>query len=191
MIKKIIFLIFIVGHISFASMDNFIDVHPDTWYYKDLSYAYENGWVQGFQDQTFRPNDYMTRLEALHITLKMMGHYPDADDLWDEWTLENAEIFGLTFDREYMDYNQDVSRQEMIQIGLRATDVSIEDDLYKYSLVISDFDDIEFYWQPIILRAYSLGLIKGYDDKSVRAEMPLKRSEGIVILNRVYKYIQP
>lgn len=191
MIKKIMILIFILGHFSFASTDNFLDVEPDAWYYKDLSYAYSNGWVQGFQDQTFRPNDYMTRLEALHITLKMMGHYPEEDDLWDEWTLEYAEIFGLTFDREFMDYTQDVSRQEMIRIGLRATDVSLEDDLYKYSLIISDFDDIEFYWQPIILRAYSLGLIKGYDDKSVRAEMPLKRSEGIVILNRVYKYIQP
>lgn len=191
MIKKIILIFFIIGHFSYASINNFIDVETDAWYYHDLSYAYNNNWIQGFEDHTFRPNDYMTRIQALHITLKMMGHYPEEDVLWDEWTLENALIFGLTYDREFRDYYQDVSRQEMIQIGLRATDVSIEEDLYKYSLLISDFDDIEFYWQPIILRAYSLGIIKGYHDKSIRAEMPLKRSEAIVILNRVYKYIQP
>jgi hypothetical protein len=189
MIKKIILLFFLLSQLSFGLSNDFVDIHSKQWFYNDISYAHKNGWVQGFQDQTFRPEANMTRLEALHITLKMMGHYPTEEDLWDEWTIINAETFGLSIVGEFYDYDENISRQEMIRIALRAIEETLEDDFYRYSQTISDFNDIDFYWQPIILRAYGLGILKGYEDQSVRAELPIKRSEGVVLLNRIYKYL--
>jgi S1-C subfamily serine protease len=69
-IFTLIFL-FISSTIAYAKLSTFKDVFPDKWYAKTIEEAYNLGLVNGYEDQTFRPEQYITRGEAAQIALNI------------------------------------------------------------------------------------------------------------------------
>ncbi|WP_373599802.1 S-layer homology domain-containing protein [Paraclostridium bifermentans] len=56
--------------------ENFSDVNQGDWYYDEVLKAVKQGYIQGYVDKTFRPNDKITREEACKIIgtiLKVSG----------------------------------------------------------------------------------------------------------------------
>lgn len=49
----------------------FSDISPGDWYYQYITYAHFQGFVEGYQDGTFRPNDKITRAEAVQMTMQI------------------------------------------------------------------------------------------------------------------------
>jgi len=47
--------------------ENFIDVNQDAWYYKDVCIGIREGYINGYEDGTFRPNEPISREEAASI----------------------------------------------------------------------------------------------------------------------------
>lgn len=47
------------------------------WFYDAVATAYANGWVSGFTDGTFRPNQTITRAEAVSILNRVLGRSCD------------------------------------------------------------------------------------------------------------------
>lgn len=47
----------------------FADVQPDAWFAPAVSFAKEKGWVSGYNDKTFHPEQPVTRAEAMKIML--------------------------------------------------------------------------------------------------------------------------
>jgi len=52
---------------------NFTDVSPGMWYYDDVSIAVNAGYIVGYGDGAFRPNDPITRQEAAKIIGVLLG----------------------------------------------------------------------------------------------------------------------
>lgn len=52
---------------NIGTQTSFHDVAPDMWYAEYIKFASENGWISGYSDGTFRPNDFITRDEATKI----------------------------------------------------------------------------------------------------------------------------
>lgn len=48
-----------------------------SWYYDAVATAYANGWVSGFMDGTFHPNQTITRAEAVSILNRVLGRSCD------------------------------------------------------------------------------------------------------------------
>jgi hypothetical protein len=48
---------------------NFTDVHNNDWFYDAVVAARSVGWIDGYSDKTFRPNQNINRAEALKIIL--------------------------------------------------------------------------------------------------------------------------
>ena len=46
---------------------NLTDIYPDDWYYENVIIAQEAGYIIGFEDGTFRPNDDITREQLSKI----------------------------------------------------------------------------------------------------------------------------
>jgi len=46
------------------------DVDPAAWYAKAVTYLYDNDIIRGYDDDTFRPNAYVTRAEATAMAVK-------------------------------------------------------------------------------------------------------------------------
>lgn len=57
----------------------YLDVNPDAWYYTYVAQAATYGWIGGYPDGTFRPNNSITRAEVCVIVNNMLGRTPDED----------------------------------------------------------------------------------------------------------------
>jgi hypothetical protein len=53
------------------------DVEPDDWFYADVVGATQYGWISGYGDGTFRPDDTISRAEVAAIMNRMLGRQAD------------------------------------------------------------------------------------------------------------------
>lgn len=60
-----------------ASDHPFSDVEADAWYHDTIAGASQYGWIGGYKDGTFRPQNTITRAEVTAITNRMLGRVPD------------------------------------------------------------------------------------------------------------------
>ena len=66
----------------FANLDTsgeniFSDVSENAWYYDAVVGSIQYGWINGYEDGTFRPNKTITRAEVTTITNRMLGRAAD------------------------------------------------------------------------------------------------------------------
>ena len=57
----------------------FSDVDEDDWFYKAVVDSIQYGWIHGYPDGTFRPNNSITRAEVTAIVNNMLGREADED----------------------------------------------------------------------------------------------------------------
>ena len=57
----------------------FSDVDEDDWFYKAVVDSIQYGWIHGYGDGTFRPNNPITRAEVTAIVNNMLGREADED----------------------------------------------------------------------------------------------------------------
>lgn len=75
---------FTVIAMRFADLDTsgeniFSDVDADDWFYDQVIGSIKYGWINGYEDGTFRPNNTITRAEVTTITNRMLGRVADED----------------------------------------------------------------------------------------------------------------
>ena len=112
----------------------FEDIRSKDWYYEDLRIAVKYGYINGYEDNTFRPNNPITRQEAMKIIT----------------TLKN---------------NKDVNL----------------DKIYQYS----DFKDIDCWAKEYVEGAIEAGYIRGDENKLIKPKGNITRAESITMLNRL------
>jgi len=68
---------------SFEAVESFTDI-GEHWAKEEINEAAARGWVNGYEDNTFRPNNFITRAEAVSMINKVLGRQPETvDDLID------------------------------------------------------------------------------------------------------------
>ena len=70
----------------FAQLENsgkalFNDVTPDHWAYQAVNAAAEAGWIKGYPDGSFKPDDFITRAEAVSLINRMRNRVITAEEL--------------------------------------------------------------------------------------------------------------
>lgn len=55
----------------------FSDVEPEDWFYDQVVGSIQYGWIGGYEDGTFRPDNTITRAEVTAITNRMLGRAAD------------------------------------------------------------------------------------------------------------------
>jgi len=58
-----------------AGSSDFSDVDNNYWAYDQIVTAKENGYVKGYEDGTFKPNNYISRAEAAKLISNIIGYY--------------------------------------------------------------------------------------------------------------------
>lgn len=58
---------------------SFSDVSTKNWAYSYIATAVKKGWVVGYSGNKFKPDQPITRAEAVTIINRMLGRYPDAN----------------------------------------------------------------------------------------------------------------
>ncbi len=56
---------------------DFVDVAKDSWYYGAVQTAVSYGWLRGYEDDTFRPEQNISRAEAVSVINRMLARIAD------------------------------------------------------------------------------------------------------------------
>ena len=67
------------GKLDTSGSNIFTDVNADDWFYDQVVGAIKYGWIGGYADGTFRPNNTITRAEVTVIVNRMLGRAADPD----------------------------------------------------------------------------------------------------------------
>lgn len=65
------------AHLDTTGENIFSDVTADAWYYDYVVGSIQYGWINGYEDGTFRPNNTITRSEVTAIVNRMLGRSAD------------------------------------------------------------------------------------------------------------------
>ena len=153
----------------------FTDVTEGDWFYDAVRYAYENGLMDGVEDNRFAPNSATTRAQLVTILYRLegqptvSGNLPFTDvetGIWYTdailWAAQNNIVNGVS-DTEFAP-GDDLTRQQLVTILYRYAeakgyDVSASADLSGYP----DADQVQDYAQPAMAWAVAEGIVEGMD----------------------------
>ncbi|MBE7042132.1 MAG: S-layer homology domain-containing protein [Ruminococcaceae bacterium] len=83
---------------------SFVDVDKDRWSYSFILTAANKGWISGYEDNTFRPENPITRAEVTSIVNRMLNRVPD--EAYIDANVNNLKIFPDNTDKEFWAYYQ-------------------------------------------------------------------------------------
>lgn len=163
------------GNVSEVGLP-FLDVSENSWYAKELSYCYHNGYINGTTRISFSPNDNITREQLAAMIWRIEGEpapdssaYPFKDKSSDYskraicWATENNIIKGYT-DGTF--HPKDIcSRQDMVTIfyryaNFKKADTSASVDLTK---MFTDASSIGSHAKAAVSWATAEKIINGFN----------------------------
>lgn len=160
---------------SFAA---FSDVESDYWCEMQINDFLESGFVDGYEDGTFRPEQSITRAEFSKIINSYMGYEVSGD--WQEANMEVAKEKGyLTVGNK----ESTITREEAFVSLNRLMNL---DDIEDVSLEYSDSSDISVWALQATQNLTFTRYIKGFPDNELKPKQNMTRAELVAIL---YEYV--
>lgn len=190
----IIFAIFTSAALPVMAQVSFSDVKQSDWFFDNVMSMTQKGLFSGYEDGKFKPDNSMTRAEFLTVVDKILELDTTAgSDQWYEAVYLSAVDAGIitkgemSFDKNTL--NSPIPREEMSMIAVRAMEKLGETVTVAYEgnvkASISDFSQVGTYYRDYVLKAYSSGVITGYEDNSFRPKTELPRCQAAAVLNRI------
>ena len=101
--------------LSVSAAKTYTDVKSGDWYYEFVNYMSDKGIINGYTDNTFRPNNYVKRTEFIKMMVETFGlemattiNYTDVDS--DDWLYDNTALEQINY---YLE-----SRPDVLFVGL-------------------------------------------------------------------------
>ncbi|MBP1157124.1 MULTISPECIES: S-layer homology domain-containing protein [unclassified Paenibacillus] len=145
-----------------------IDNH---WAKDSITRAIEKGYVDGYEDATFRPDQTITRAEFIKMAVTAQGIAKG--EAGKEWYQEyvNAALQGsIHNEKDFKEYTSSISRLEMARISLRSLDKN----------QIGESDD-----QKLIYDTVKLGLMQGMQGGELALDQTTTRAQAVTIIERI------
>lgn len=137
-------------------IETFTDVKEGTWYYNDVMKAKKNNIINGYEDNTFKPNNKVKKIEAVKIALESRGSfeiYGIKEKNWYDKYLIRGNGLGIELKEE--DINDFATRQDVAEYIVRANYNQLDDNLDSIKDEVYDTDN------KYILQLFKKGVIKG------------------------------
>lgn len=168
------------GHVNMYEVaDIFSDMSYSAWYYDYVNDLYNQGVINGYEDQTFRPERTVTTGEALKMILLAAGYW-ESEPVTDHWAsgyLYLALEYGILDRGDITDLDVPITRAMMAKIAANALGIEQIFD-------ISAFSDCDNRYACAL---YDWGITEGYEDGTFRPQRSLTRAELTTIVWRIYK----
>ena len=185
-----------------AEQITFSDVPETHWAYQYIATAAEKGWVTGYGNNLFGPEDQVSYAEL--STMLIRAFFPEAldnaevtdDDAWYTAACTAAENLDLyvgvdirTQHKNALLIEQSVSRYEMAQIlynTMRAAGAAVAPDLNTAQASTADWATIPTRYQAAVAATKEAGVITGIDDAGTfSGELYMSRAEAATIMTRM------
>ena len=172
------------------------------WAHETIDQMTINGYIKGYEDGTFKPDQNITRAEFSAIVYRILGLekaedgvlYDDTVGHWAEdiiATMSLPEGYGML--RGYGDGNFGpndlITREQAVAIIARAKSAVWTEAKEGAKDVFTDAEDISWWFDGEMDAAVANGLITGYEDGSYKPLKNTTRAEACVLLARAWPEI--
>lgn len=172
-----------------ASFPDLEDRHA--WAVPAIDYMMSKGIVNGYEDDTFRPDRTVTRAEFIKMLDETFGltataAIPYTDVPADQWYAPYvkkavAQGYLLNYGR-LLNPNGALSRQEAAALLVRYLD--LDPSLKASTSTFTDYSRISTNYRDYVLLAAGAGIINGFEDDTFRPDQTLNRAQALTILYR-------
>lgn len=179
-----------------AENTGFSDMTSSHWAYHYVKELVEKGIISGYDDNTFKPNNNVTREEFIKMIVGASGLYkPDAEcsfsdvspDAWYYRYVASAytnEVVNGIDDRTFGVGNK-ITRQDVAVIAARILTRFNSDVSGSGEVTLTDFDTISDYAQDSVKLLNGMGIINGFDDGTFMPYNALTRAEAATIIHKL------
>ena len=172
----IITTLLLYSNICYANEDTkFFDIQ-NHWAKNYIERFVTDGIINGYNDNTFKPNNNITTVEFLKMIISA-GNIQvtrSGDNVWPDFYIETAKMEKLVPDD--VDYTKVITRYDAAKILSNFIDVS---NIKKSSNIFKDLKDE---YKEDVLKLVKLKVISGYEDKTYKGEMPISRAEAVCVI---------
>ena len=190
-LSVIIFALGMPAQVAHANSASDISGH---WASKQIQEWIDKGYVRGYEDGSFKPNNPITRAEFAVLVNKSFGFtetipvfFNDVSEAdWFYGAIATARAAGYIggYEDGSMKPNSPITRQEAAAIVAKLKDLdknSEAADVFTDARLIPD-------WSKGHIGAVSAaGYMKGYEDGSFQPIKNITRAEAVVVLNKIIK----
>ena len=176
----------------------FADLDPDAWYHEGVDFVLENGLMNGYPDQTFGPDDILTRSMFVQVLYNLEGRpavsgqdaYTDTvEGAWYTdavlWASQNGIVNG--YGNGLFGPEDAVSREQMATMFYRYS------QLKGYSLTEGNYDhfpdkaDVSQFAETAMRWAVGNGLLMGMGDGTLA---PLDDSTRVEFVTLIQRFVE-
>lgn len=190
-------------NVQAADPKEFTDVSETHWAYQEINLLSREGAINGYEDGTFRPNNPITRAEAVKVidlmfTSQAISDYnPNFSDIpTTHWAFDHiARVHDYKYITGYQDNtfrpNNNITRAEMAAILNRVVDLFYEFTQQTRPPHQSSYKDVlESHWAYLhISQLSTVNVIKGYEDNTFRPNNNITRAEFVVMCSNLAYFI--
>ncbi|NES84949.1 MAG: DUF1565 domain-containing protein [Moorea sp. SIO2B7] len=191
-----------------GKITEFTDIYPDFWAVRAIKKATSMGFISGFPDGTFRPQDNLTRVQVLVSLINGLGLTGGNPNLLLSYR-DRAQIPSYATDAisiatqrslilNYPQPNQlepmrDITRGEIVAIIYQALVATGNAEAIACPYFVNpdpnlpSFTDLKGHWaREFIRRLASLDLVYGFADGSFKPDAVISRAEYASIIVKVF-----
>ena len=171
---------------------SFTDVSQDHWAYSQIKSFVEKGYINGYGDGTFRPQNPIKRNEFVKIFNKVFGltnksgiEFDDTKDNWAKDEIDIAVTNGVAqgVGENKFEPEQYITREAATK--MLANYMKIEDENHDKIKKFSDYNQISNWAKDAFEGNIEKGYIQGTDEGKLEPKSNITRSEVVTIFNRV------
>lgn len=176
---------------SDSSADSlYSDVGVNDWFYENITVMSNMGYLSGYPDGTFKPDDKITAAEFVTVAARIKEISPDSaqNSHWAGGLLAAALNQGW-YDWDEIpptaeNYDKPINRQLAIKIVMRAFMPEKKGDYSAESAKIADFSQLDGRYYNEVIAAYSAGVAQGDEKGNFNPKAPLTRAEACALITR-------
>lgn len=168
----------------------FKDVERGDWYYDNVTYMTQYGYLSGYEDGSFRPDGIITKAELVFVVGRVAGLEPERgqNGHWADGMLQ-AALGNSFFDWDEIpptgeSYDEPITRQLAVKIVMRTFLPDASGDYNKVSSAVRDFSQLDGRYYDAVIAAYTNGILFGDDLGNINPKSSITRAEACAIIMR-------
>ena len=159
------------------------------WYEANVRELVKLGAINGYPDNTFKPDANITRAEFVTVIVKafQLGEqagktFADTETHWAKSAIATAAAAGIVAGYSDNSFGPDdfITREQMAAIVVRAAKLAATDK----SVSFPDSADISDWARTALATATAQGMIQGYEDGTVKPKVNTTRAEAVTVILR-------
>lgn len=197
-VSLILMIVLLFSQISFAVAAGEKSDITGHWAKEEISSWITQGFVNGFSDGSFKPDQEITRAEFMAFVNRMFGfaekaklNFSDVSSDSTDWYVDDIAIaVAAGYINGYQDGtirpNATITRQEVAAIVARLLHLKSDADHERFSN-FKDADRIAGWSKADIQAVVEKGYMNGFPDKTFQPTRNISRAQAIVTLDRTLK----